>query len=79
MRDFGVGGSHRPWTCRHYASGDGFLFDLDQTENAAEAGSAPQQLALDALSTINQDAVAARFDEEAGMVALCRRNACRRP
>ena len=45
----------------------------------AEAGSAPQQLALAAFTAINQDAVAARFDEEAGMVAFCRRNACRRP
>jgi hypothetical protein len=43
------------------------------------AGSAPQQLALAALPAINQDAVASRFDEEAGMVAFCRRNACRRP
>jgi hypothetical protein len=32
----------------------------------AETGSAPQHLALDAFPAINQDAVAARFDEEAG-------------
>jgi hypothetical protein len=36
VRDFDVGGSHRPWACRHYASGNGLRFDLNQTENAEE-------------------------------------------
>src|ERR1700730_16356530 len=45
----------------------------------AEAGSAPEQLALAAFPAIDQDAVASRFDEEAGMVAFCRWNAGRRP
>jgi hypothetical protein len=41
-----------------------------------ETGAAPQQLALGALPAIHQDAVTARFPEEAGMVAFSRRHAC---
>jgi hypothetical protein len=36
VRDFDVAGSHRPWVCRHYASGNGLRFDLNQTENPEE-------------------------------------------
>jgi hypothetical protein len=45
----------------------------------AEAGAAPQQLALGALPAIDQDTAAARFHQETGMIALRRGNARRRP
>jgi hypothetical protein len=36
MRDFDLAGSRRAWTSKHYASGNGLLFDLNQTKNGAE-------------------------------------------
>jgi len=44
----------------------------------SEAGPAAQQLTLRPFSAIDQDAVAACLYQNARMIALCRRNACRR-
>jgi hypothetical protein len=44
MRDFDVAGLQTRW---HYASGNGHLFDLDQTENAAETHSRRTSLVFD--------------------------------
>src|SRR3954463_2051751 len=46
---------------------------------APKAGPAPQQLALGALTAIDQDAPARRLDQKGRMVALCGRNAGRGP
>src|SRR6516225_1382310 len=44
-----------------------------------KAGAAAKQLPLGALSAIHQNPLATRLDQETGMVALGRRNACRCP
>jgi hypothetical protein len=44
----------------------------------SKAGATPQLLALSTLPAIHENSVAARFNEEAWMIAFCRWNACQR-